>query len=333
MRFRALSFVFCCLAVLGATAYASAEPIVMKIGTATINDTQTEWMSRYKAAVERDSQGRIEVQIYPGSQLGTIPREIEDTQFGAIQGWVGPPEFLGGVDSRFGVLSAPGVFSSWDQATKTVLDPDFRSLYLNIATGKGLIGVGVWLAGDNDLFLRKPAHTLADLKNLKIRILAGPLQEATMHALGAVGVPMPLDQVAPALQQGAIDGIITNLSTAAPLKYYSSAPYDTKLGQPYIFSICVVSKIWYEKLPPDLQKIVTDDGLRVVRDFLPFAKSYYTKEQKAWTDGGGQFITLPPAEQKDVLSQFVTIAPSVLKSNAPALSVYDALLAARSRAR
>ena len=333
MVVRILVLIVCAVVSTLAGRASAQTPIIMKMGTATVGDTQTEWMSRFKAAVERDSKGRIAVQIYPGSQLGTIPREIEDTQFGSIQGWVGPPEFLVGVDRRFGVLSAPGVFTSWEQATKTVLDERFRTMFLDMASAKGLKGIGLWLAGDNDLFLRKPVRSISEAKGLKIRILAGPLQEATMRVLGATGVAMPLDQVAPALQQGAIDGIITNLSTAAPLKYYASAPYATRLGQPYIFSVCMISRQWFDRLPADLQKIIVDDGLRIARDFLPFSEAFYKKERQAWIAGGGRIIDLPPEQQKELMSRFVTIGPTVLKDDPGALTVYKELIAARDRVK
>jgi TRAP-type C4-dicarboxylate transport system substrate-binding protein len=312
---------------------ASADPIVMKIGTATLNDTQHEWMKRYKAAVERDSKGRIEVQLYPASQLGSIPREIEATQFGAIQGWVGPPEFLNGVDERYQVLSAPGVFSSLAQAQQTSQDPAFNKAFLALGADKGLLGGAVWISGTNALMMRKPVRHLADVKNLKIRILAGPLQEGVMHVMGATGIPMPLDQVAPALQQGAIDGIITNVSTAAPLKYYESAPYATEINQPYIFSICVLSKTWYDKLPPDLQKIVSTDASTVGRDILPFVNGFLKEQRAAWTAGGGELIALPPNEEAQLLASFAPIANDVMKDKPAMLSMYDAMLAARARVR
>ena len=47
--------------------------IVMKLSTATINDTQHEWLKRFAALVEKDSGGRIKAEIYPASQLGSIP--------------------------------------------------------------------------------------------------------------------------------------------------------------------------------------------------------------------------------------------------------------------
>ena len=57
---------------------------VMKLSTATVKDHQHEWLKRFAAAVEKDSGGRVKPQIYTASQLGTIPRQIEGTQFGSI---------------------------------------------------------------------------------------------------------------------------------------------------------------------------------------------------------------------------------------------------------
>ena len=63
-------------------------PITMKLSTATLNDTQHEWLKRFAAAVEKDSGGRIKGEVYPASQLGAIPRQIEGVQFASIQGWM-----------------------------------------------------------------------------------------------------------------------------------------------------------------------------------------------------------------------------------------------------
>ena len=75
-------------------AHAQDKTFTMKLSTATINDTQHEWFKRFGALVEKDSGGRIKAEIYPASQLGSIPRQIDGTQFGSIQGWMGPPEFF-----------------------------------------------------------------------------------------------------------------------------------------------------------------------------------------------------------------------------------------------
>ena len=70
------------IVLLGALAVAVKVPSalaqnVMKLGTSTLNDAQHEWMKKFAAIVEKNSNGRIKVEIYPASQLGTSPRMIE----------------------------------------------------------------------------------------------------------------------------------------------------------------------------------------------------------------------------------------------------------------
>jgi TRAP-type mannitol/chloroaromatic compound transport system substrate-binding protein len=93
-----ISAVFC----LG-TARADDKTYVMKITLPTLNDAPHVLAKNFAAAVERDSGGRIKGEIYPASQLGSIPRQIEGTQFGAIQVCINPAEFFVGVDERFEV--------------------------------------------------------------------------------------------------------------------------------------------------------------------------------------------------------------------------------------
>ena len=119
---------------------------VMKISTPTINDVPDTYARNLGAALERDSAGRIKVEVYPASQLGSIPRQIEGTQFGAIQCEVVPPEFLVGLDQRFEVLAAPGLVSSLPQGQNVAEDPEVRKLMLGLGSEKGLHGAALFIA-------------------------------------------------------------------------------------------------------------------------------------------------------------------------------------------
>ena len=93
-------------------ARAEEPAYVMKITTAHHQRRSRHICQELGAAVEKDSGGRIKAEVYPASQLGAIPRQIEGTQFGAIQCAVIPPEFFVGVDERFEVMAAPGLVNS-----------------------------------------------------------------------------------------------------------------------------------------------------------------------------------------------------------------------------
>src|SRR5215475_8816945 len=128
-------------------ALAQDRSITIKLASATLNDVQHEWMKRFAVAIEKNTNGRLKGEVFPASQLGAIPRMIEGTQLGSIQIWVGPPEFLVGVDQRFELLSAPGVFRSEQQARETIADAEFSKAFLAVGSNKGLIGVNLFVYG------------------------------------------------------------------------------------------------------------------------------------------------------------------------------------------
>src|SRR5580693_7075135 len=79
-------------------AWAQDKTYVMKIGTPTVNDTPEEFSRGFAQLVEKDSGGRIKVEVYSASKLGSMPREIEGMQFGSIECAIMPPEFYVGID-------------------------------------------------------------------------------------------------------------------------------------------------------------------------------------------------------------------------------------------
>jgi TRAP-type C4-dicarboxylate transport system substrate-binding protein len=195
-----------------------SQAIVMKMSTATLNDTQHEWMKRFAAAIEKNSNGRIKGEVYPASQLGAIPRQIEGTQLGSVQAWIGPPEFMVGIDTRYELLSVPGLFKSDDQVIKTIADPEFSKAFLALGANKGLVGVTMFPSGPMAFLMRTPMRTLADLKGKKIRV-QGVSQSDIAKAFGASAVTIPFGEVVPALEKGVVDCGITGTMPAYQAKW------------------------------------------------------------------------------------------------------------------
>ena len=232
----------------------------MKITTPTINDGPHLLAKNFAAAVERDSGGRIKGEVYPASQLGSIPRQIEGVQFGAIQVAVVPPEFFVGVDERFEVMAAPGLVNSLEHGQRLAADPAVLKLMLGLGANKGLHGAGMFMVQPDSLASKTPMRNLADFKGKKIRIFASDFQSEALKRLGATPVAMTLGDVLPALQQGAIDGAIAGITVFSAFHYQDAAKYITEINQPAIFLMIEISKTWYDLLPPDLQKIIDKDA-------------------------------------------------------------------------
>ena len=280
---------------------------VMKLSTATVNDTQHEWLKRFVAAVEKDSGGRIKGEIYPASQLGAIPRQIEGVQFGSIQAWIGPPEFLVGVDERYEALSAPGLFTSQEQMVRVIQDPPVRDMILGLGANKGLMGIGLIPIGPSSIIARKPVRHLAEFKGMKIRVLASPFQLEMIKRMDASPVAMTLADVLPGLQQGAIDGSLSTITVYTTMQFQDAAKYVTETQQPFLVSIIEMSKKWFETLPADLQKIVREDAQKVSQDIVPFVSEFFSDQYKIWASRGGEVIKLPGAEQSDLIGKVVSV--------------------------
>jgi len=321
------------LALTAGTAQAQDKSYVMKITTPTQNASPDTYARKYAAAVEKESGGRIKAEVYPASQLGSIPRQIEGTQFGAIQCAVIPPEFFVGVDERFEVLAAPGLVTSVTQAQKMAVDPQVQKLMLGLGADKGLRGVGLLLGEPNQIIAKTAIRHLGDLKGKKIRIFASPFQTATFQRLGATPVAMTLGDVLPAIQQGAIDGAIGGIEAFNGLHFYDTAKYITLTNHAAIFLVVEVSKKWYESLPADLQQIVDKTAASVAAGIYPDLDDLEAKASASWTEHGGELIKLPADEQAEMLKILTSVGADVAKTKPNVQAAYEIVTAAAQRAR
>ena len=272
---------------------ARAADFVLKFGTATINETQHQFIKFYKEAVEKDSGGRIEVQIYPASQLGPIPAEIQGVQLGTVQGYIGPVDFFVGVDPRFGVFSTPMLFRDDANAAATVQNPAIQKGMFDMAAAKRMVGLATFNLGAADYGAKKPIMRLADFQGKKLRINGTELERKKMAALGATGIGMPLSDVVPALDQGTIDGTISGLSVFVAFKMNDLIKVITVTNDTFIVSIAVISKPWLDTLPADLQKVVVEDGAKVQAKTQAWEVDFSKKLVDTWSNQGGTVHTLP----------------------------------------
>jgi TRAP-type C4-dicarboxylate transport system substrate-binding protein len=328
--------------VLSAPASAQDEPaqdsarpggrtITMKLAVASLNDAQHEWLKRYAAAMERKSGGRIRAEVYPGGQLGTIPRMIESTQLGTIQVFVAPPEFFVGVDQRFELLSAPGLFQGEEHAARLGADGEFTRAFLAIGAGKGLVGLNLFHGTPSAFVMRQPFRTLGDLKAKKIRVLASPFQIEQMARLDATGVPMSLGDVLPALQQGTIDGAVGSLGISAAFGYYDSARYANETGHAFIFSMAVASRRWFEALPADLQVLALATADEVGKEMTPWGADFLARQRRFWVEKGGEIDTLSPADRAELTAKVGAIGDDIVKTRPQLAPMWELLRAAAKR--
>src|SRR6185312_1769719 len=180
--------------------------------------------------------------------------------------------------------------------------------------------------GQNGVVTRRAARTLSDFKDMRIRDSGGDMQQLMLRALGIVGLPMPLDQVLPALQQGAIEGVMMTIPAATTLKLYDAAKYFTDFAVSTVTAIVVINKSWFDKLPLDLQKIVASDGQTVGRELLPFTLNFTEQENNAWKAGGGEIVHLPASDASQMRSLEGNVPGRVIEGKPDLKQFYDLLV-------
>jgi TRAP-type C4-dicarboxylate transport system substrate-binding protein len=306
---------------------------VMKVTLPTINDAPHQFAKDFAALVEKDSGGRIKGEVYPASQLGSIPRQIEGTQFGAIQVATVPPEFFVGIDERFEVMAAPGLADSLEHGQRIASDPEVLKLMLKLGAGKGLHGAGLMMAQPSCIISKTPIRHIADFKGKKLRIFASQFQSVAFDRLGATPVAMTLGDVLPALQQGAIDGSVAGIGPFVHLHFVDAAKYVTETNTPAIFIILEVSQKWYDTLPKDLQEIVDRDGAAVSKSIQPVALKMYQEQRKSWVDSGGELISLPREEQAELMRTLSSVGDDVSKPKPALHEAYQIVSDAAKRTR
>jgi TRAP-type transport system periplasmic protein len=290
----------------------------------TRGDMQEKLGHKLAEVLPKATNGRVEVKVFPGGQLGTPAAILEGVQLGTIEGYAIPADFYAGADPRFGEFSIPFLFKSIDQANKVLGDPEFNNYVLHMAENKGLVGVMLGVAAESFYFdPKKPLRHIADFKGLKLRVNATQAERARMAALGATAVPMGLQEMITSLQNGVIDGTMSGISIFTNFNLNNLGKTLLQTHDTLLISFACLSKAWLDKLPPDLRKIVVDEA----RKLQPWARQTALDEMaslnKVWLSRGGEIINLPPAEEAELEKRLKPIGKQVTSGNKVLSDFYD----------
>jgi TRAP-type transport system periplasmic protein len=300
---------------------ASAAEFTMKIGFVTINDQNQQWATWYKEAVEEGSKGRIEVQVYPASQLGSVPRQVEGIQLGTIEAVLLPADFFVGLDPRYGVFSIPGLFKDMKNAAATITDPGLNEEILALGESKGMVGVTAFVYAAADYFGKTPIRRLEDFKGKRFRINATQAERERMKVLGATAVPLPTNEVVPSLQRGTIDGTQSAINLFVNFKYIDLGKVVTQTDDTMLVPIAVVSKVWLDRLPSDLQQLVVREGRKLQPRVQQLSFTVLEDMRKRWLGAGGEIVKLSAEDQTRLVDLLKPVGAEVTKSN-PTLNAF-----------
>jgi tripartite ATP-independent transporter DctP family solute receptor len=250
--------------ILGFAGTATAQQkTIIKIGWVTPDSPQDPYANgarTFKQAVERQSNGRIEVQLFPNRQLGDEKPMLEGLRFGTLDAAVITNAVVAQIEPAFQVNDLPFLYSSEEQAHK-VLDGKVGQILAKKLEAKGIVSLGYMEGGFRHMINNvRPVSKPDDVKGVKYRVMQNPVYIDMFSALGGSAVPMAWGETFTAVQQGTIDGLEIPIAVIDSSKYNEVTKYLSLTNHTYSMIALLISKKSLDKLPADLQKIVREAG-------------------------------------------------------------------------
>jgi tripartite ATP-independent transporter DctP family solute receptor len=249
--------------VLVAPHSAFAADYTLSVNTAlAITDPLYKGLESFVAGVAEASGGRIEVKLFPNSQLGPDEDVLEQARAGAPVAVIVDGGRLATFQNEFGIMGAPYLANGYDGVRKVATSPLFEEWVTKLHDSAQLQVLSFnWWQGERHLWTNVEVKTPADLAGVRMRTPGAPVWVETVTAMGAVPTPMPFAEVYSALEQKALDAAEAQLPAGQGAKLFEVTKILTKTGHINLLTGMVTSGGWYDSLPADLQKVLRDEAL------------------------------------------------------------------------
>ncbi len=221
--------------------------------------------------VKERTNGGLEIQVYHSAQLGVEEDIIEQIKQGANVGQNTDSARLGMYVPAIAVMNAPYFVGSIDEVNKLKDSATVKAWMKELEDKHGIKILSFnWVQGMRHMVTNKPIRTPDDLKGLRIRTPGVPIWQESIRSLGAAPVALPFGEVYIGMQQKAIDGADLVYRNVTGAKLYEVAKYVSETNHILLINFEVVSKKFFDSLPPDYQKILVEEcdkaGIEISRE-------------------------------------------------------------------
>ena len=277
-------------ALAGAPFVARAQsPIVVKFSHVVADKTPKGQASlKFKELAEKKLAGKVEVQVFPNSQLFGDGKEMEALLLGDVQMIAPSLSKFDRYTKKIQLFDLPFLFDDMEAVDRFQHSAAGLSL-LDSIKGRGLQGLAFWHNGLKQLSTNKDKlQRPEDVKGLKFRIQASDVLEAQFRAMGANPQKMSFAEVYQALQTGVVDGQENTWSNMYSQKFHEVQKTIAETNHGVIDYMVVTNSKWWEGLPPDVRKGLAEAmaeatafGNQVAADFNARDRDLIAKAGKA----------------------------------------------------
>lgn len=221
----------------------------------TINGMHVDFMEPWARELEKRTNGKVKVTIYPaGTQLGNITKLYDEVRSGVVDIAHGLRGIPNGRFLKTSIIELPFMTNSADAASRTLWDmypkyfadeyPGVKMLALHAHNG-GLVHTG-----------SKEVRTMEDLKGLRIRFPSGPIK-ALLETFGATPQGLPPGKVYESVQKGVIDGSVFPWDPMNSFKLSEVMNHHLDVGGVYTVSFWfAMNERKYNSLPEDVRAAI-----------------------------------------------------------------------------
>ena len=232
---------------------AAAQPIVIKYSHVVADQTpKGQAALKFKELAEKALPGKVDVQVFPNSQLFGDGKEMEALLLGDVQIIAPSLSKFGKYTKKLQVFDLPFLFDDIEAIDRFQDGPVGQKL-LSSMTSKGITGLGYLHNGMKQMSANKMLRTPADAKGLKFRIQTSDVLEAQFKAVGANPQKLSFAEVYQALQTGVVDGQENTWSNIYTKKFHEVQTSVAETNHGVIDYMVITNTGWWNKLPADVR--------------------------------------------------------------------------------
>ncbi|MFN5178705.1 TRAP transporter substrate-binding protein [Limnohabitans sp.] len=253
-------------------------------------------MEKFKELVEKQSGGKIKVNLFPGGALGSDQANVSAVQGGTLEMVAMNSGILASQVKDFEVFDFPFMFASGKEADAVVDGPFGKKMHARLLD-KGIVGLGYYELGFRHLTnSKRPITKVADIEGLKLRVIPNAINVDWVKALGANPTPLPFPELYAALEQKAVDGQENPVATINGAKLYEVQKHLALTGHQYNPQSVMVSKKFWDALSAAEKKIIEEAVAESSRFQRQQARNLVASITDNLKKNGMQVTELPAAE-------------------------------------
>jgi C4-dicarboxylate-binding protein DctP len=267
-------------------ALAQAQIVIKFSHVVAENTPKGQGALKFKELAEKKLPGKVQVQVFPNSQLFGDAKEMEALVLGDVQFIAPSLSKFDRYTKKLQIFDLPFLFDDVAAVDRFQSGPQGKAL-LDSMKNRGLVGLAYWHNGMKELSSDKDKlQRPEDVKGLKFRIQASDVLEAQFRALGANPQKMAFSEVYQALQTGVVDGQENTWSNIYSQKFHEVQKTIAETNHGVIDYMVVTNAKWWSGLPADVRTGLAEAMAEATRHANTLADELNKRDRKRIEEAG-----------------------------------------------